>query len=166
MRSTDVLRGRAASVADADDVIHYWPDPFTAAVATAAPSSKFFSEFVAYAMRVELDASDHFFAGADLASVLAELGVTVHQLAASLHVPHIYLHAVARGWHRLGLRGWALVAEALDVPMAAFLLDQNGNPRDDVRRYNAYRMVAPRVTILGGAAGRGDGRGDGDDVPF
>ena len=58
--------------------------------------------------------------------------------------------AVMRGWHRLGLRGLALVAEALNVPISAFILNADGAPRMDVRRYHAYRIVAPKVTILGG----------------
>ncbi|HEV2642464.1 MAG TPA: hypothetical protein VGT98_07145 [Candidatus Elarobacter sp.] len=137
-------------MAEFDTPVGFWPDPYTKAVAEADPHSALFREFVGLAMRAELDTPDHFFAGADVASVLGEQDVNWHDLGLGLEVPPVYMYAVYRGWKRLGLRGLSLIAEAVGVPLAAFMVDANGVPRIEVRRYNAYRLVAPYVTILGG----------------
>jgi hypothetical protein len=127
-----------------------WPDAWTAMVMTADPSSAMFQELIAYAMRVGLDTPDALIASADVETVVAESGLDIATISARLHAPPIFILACVRGWHRLGLRGLALMAEALEVPLAAFFLDADGERRPNVRRYSAYRTVAPRVTILGG----------------
>jgi hypothetical protein len=128
----------------------FWPDAYTAMMMNAAPDSRLFSELVAMAMRAELDVPDKLIAAADIGSVMHEEGISSENLADDLHVPPIYAHACARGWHRLGLRGLALVAESLRVPLSAFYFSPDGSRRPNVRNYLAYRIVAPRVTILGG----------------
>jgi hypothetical protein len=130
--------------------VPYFGDPYTHAIANAAPGSGLFEEFVAMAMRLELDRPDTFTAAADVGSVMAELDIGATALAARMHVPIPFIHAVAVGWHRLGLRGLALVAEALEVPIATFFVDADGATRLEVRRYLAFRYVGPSVTILGG----------------
>jgi hypothetical protein len=132
--------------------VPYWPDPLTALLVTTDLRSGLGSEFISLAMRCGLDTPDRLFSGADIASVVAECGIPVTDLAEELHAPPEYVHACIRGWHRLGVRGLALFAEALGVPIAAFFLDADGTSRLEVRRYHAYRAVAPHVTILGGGS--------------
>ena len=127
-----------------------WADPMTEALVNADPSTDLFREIVAFAIRAEFDKPTRTVASADVASVMDECGVTEHELADTIGAPVSYLYAVRRGWHRLGLRGLAVVAEALEVPLARFFVDPDDRFRPDVQRYAAYRIVAPRVTILGG----------------
>jgi hypothetical protein len=133
-----------------DEVVRYWPDAYTQAVCEAEPGSPLFKAFVDLAQRTEMDRPDAFFAAADVPSVVAERGVSWPELRDGLAVPPAYMTAIRRGWHRLGPRGLALLAEALGVPIAAFFLDAEGRQRLDVGRYRSYRLVAPRVTLLGG----------------
>jgi hypothetical protein len=126
-----------------------WADPLSEAIATADPSSTFFSEITSLAIRAELDRPNPSVASADVAAVMDELGVSVHELANKLEVPLPYIWAIHRGWHRLGMRGLALVAEALEVPIGRFFHDGTVW-RLDSRRYFVYRTIAPQVTILGG----------------
>jgi len=133
-----------------DEPLRYWPDPYTQAIVEAAPGSPLFRAFVDFAIRAEMDRPDDHIASADVPGLLDELGVHWHDVSLQMSVPPAYIYAVLRGWHRLGPRGLALVAETLGVPIARFFLDEKGAPRMDVRRYAAYRTVAPRVTILGG----------------
>lgn len=130
--------------------VSYWPDAYTRTMMTEDPSSPLFQEMLSYALRAELDAPDRLIASADISAVLTETIVSIEQLADRLQVPPIYVYACARGWHRVGLRGLALIAEALDEPLATFFLHADGRARMDVRRYNSYRLVAPHVTIMGG----------------
>lgn len=132
-----------------DEPIGGWPNPFIEAVATAAPSSPLFKEFLKWAVRTEADQPDFVFAAADVASVMREQRKSVVDLASDLFIPPTYMYAIARGWKRLGIRGLGHVAEALDVPLSRFILDPEGVTRFEVQRYNAYRLVAPRVTIFG-----------------
>jgi len=132
-----------------DRPVGYWPDAFTRAVAEASPRSQFFKLTLATAIEQRNDVPDDLLVAADVASVMDELEISVIPLAGDLDVPPAFMHAVYRGWRRLGLRGLLRVAEALDVPLAAFFLDDDGKPRLDVRRYQKYRLVAPEVTSLG-----------------
>ena len=133
-----------------EEPLRYWPDAYTQAVAEAEPGSPLFCAFVDLAVRTEMDRPDDFIASADVKGLLDELDVHWHDLSLEMSVPPIYTYAIMRGWHRLGPRGLALLAERLGVPIARFFLDEKGAPRMDVRRYRAYRVAAPRVTILGG----------------
>jgi hypothetical protein len=124
-----------------EEPLTYWPDPYTRMIAEAPPKSRLFEEFVALAMRARIEGVDDFFVAADVASVMAEEQVHFTDLATALRVPYPFIYAVKRGWHRLSLTGLALVAEALNVPISAFIVDANGHPRLDVRRYHAYRIA-------------------------
>jgi hypothetical protein len=130
----------------------YWPDAYTEMMMAESPSSKLFQEFISYAIRAQLDIPDRIIAAADVAGVMRSAAVDVGELADRLHVPEIFVYACGRGWHRLGLRGLALMAEAMDVPLNAFFLDPDLQAHLDVRRYNSYRLTAPQVTIMGGGA--------------
>ena len=127
-----------------------WPDAYTAAVMEAPPTSPLFRAFLDLAIRTGMDRPDDLIASADVAGVLEELDVHWHDLALSMSVPPSYMYAIQRGWHRLGPRGLALLAEALRIPIAWFFFQAGGERRLDARRYSAYRQVAPHVTILGG----------------
>jgi hypothetical protein len=142
-------------MADFDDIIWgepigYWPDALTEMIATASPDSTLATEFISLALRARLDTPDRVFASADIAAVMNEEGVSYTELAYELEIPPAYIYAVMRGWHRLGVRGLALMAEGLRVPISAFFVDADGQSRIEVRRYHAFRYVAPNVTIMGG----------------
>jgi hypothetical protein len=127
-----------------------WPDLFTEMLVNEQPGTPLFEAFVSLAMRTFMDKPDWLFEAADIGGVMRELQIDVMPLAEKLHAPVIYVYAVARGWIRLGVRGIALFAEALDVPMSRFFVDEDGDFRLEVRRYHEFRSIAPTVTILGG----------------
>lgn len=133
-----------------DQPLRYWSDAYTQSIVEAEPGSPLFRAFVDLAIRTEMDRPDDLIASADVKGLLDEIGVHWHDVGLAMSVPPMYIYAIMRGWHRLGPRGLALLAETLGVPIARFFLDEKGAPRMDVRRYAAYRRVAPRVTILGG----------------
>jgi len=132
-----------------DDRLSYWPDAYCQAIVEADPRSGLFREFLDTAMRLELDTPDVFFSSADIAAVMDERGVTGPQLADHLGVPKILIAAIARGWHRLGIRSLALVADALGVPLADFYLEPGGDQRRLVCQYRLYRQVLLHVKTLG-----------------
>lgn len=115
----------------------------------AEPSSPLFKEFLKWAIRTEADDPDDLFESADVASVMQEKRKSIVDLAFDLYIPASYMYAVARGWKRLGVRGLAHVADALDVPLSRFILDADGVTRNEVRLYRQYQAIAPRVTIMG-----------------
>lgn len=133
-----------------DGPIGKWAHPFIEAFATADPSSPLFNEYLRWAIRTEADKPDYLFIAADVASVMREQKKSIQDLASDLFVPLPYMYAVARGWKRLGIRGLAHVAQALDVPLIQFVRDGDGEARFETQRYLEYREVAPHVTILGG----------------
>jgi hypothetical protein len=142
-------------MSDFDDIIWgepigYWPDALTEMIATASPDSRLATEFISLAIRAGLDTPDRIFAAADIGAVMHEQRVSFAELAEELVIPPAYVYAVMRGWHRLGVRGLALMAEGLRVPISAFFVDADGQSRIEVRRYHAFRYVAPSVTIMGG----------------
>ena len=125
-----------------------WADPLTDALATAPPDSDLFQEFMHLTARAGLDNPSPTVASADVAAVMDECGVNRYALAQSLNVPVIYIYAIEKGWHRLGLRGLAHVAEALGVPLGTFFVGSDNRRRLEVRRYAAYRLIA-RTTYIG-----------------
>lgn len=133
---------------DLDIPMSPWADALTAALATAEPKSVLFREFSHFAMRAGLNTPGPSVVAADVASVMDECGVNREDLADRLNAPLVYVYAIERGWHRLGLRGLALVAEALDVPLGAFFVGADNRRRLEVRRFSAYRQIA-KTTILG-----------------
>jgi len=125
-----------------------WADPLTRVIFAAHPQSGLFREFIHFAVRTKLD-SPGMFAAADVGSVCRELEVGAADLADAIEVPEAFAYAVLRGWHRPGLRGLAVLADALTVPMDAFFFDDDHQLRPHVRRYVDYHEIAPMITTLG-----------------
>lgn len=100
------------------------------------------------ALRTSWTAPTPFFQAADIPGTLEDLGVDYRQLAEELGLPIALSYALASGWHRPGIRGLALIAEAVGVPVSRFFFEDD-SPRIQVRRYRAYKIEAARATMFG-----------------